>query len=226
MTLFRCLLAVSLLLSGCAASASAPGGSNEDDVTEEELRSAATSCSVREPLSGARLETLRREIGDAADGHAWTRNQGSVFAMQWETRRAAALGEADRVAIAQAAFTFHLRLGDPSVKNRRYLGQVSLVATTDAALYASVDHVGLSTSTPDADTHAARARVLDALRSAARTTSVTVLKATLHTTTPRSTLRRRSVRWCCSSASRRSMRRSGWPTTARTACRPASSRTI
>ena len=55
-----------------------------------------------------------------------------------------------------------------------------MVAPTDAALDASVDHVGLSTSTLDTATLAARAKVLNALRSAARTRSVTVLTATLH----------------------------------------------
>jgi hypothetical protein len=178
-------LLVTAGLLAAVAGCSAPTSSSPDDIagtasSEDELRSVATAFFEREPLGGARLETLRREASRADDGYAWTRNQGSVFAMQWETKQTGALGDADRLALAQAAFTFHLRLGDPSARNRRYLGKLEVVPATDAGLDAALDHVGLSASSGDASTLAERTKILSALRAAAHTRSVTLLKGELH----------------------------------------------
>ncbi len=121
------------------------------------------------------MEALRREVLEAEDGYRFVRNQGSAFAMQWETRPAArALTDGERVAVAQAAFAF--RTGS----RRALLRDVRVVDSTDASLGAALDAIGLDvTSPPDADTEAKRAELLDALRTAAKTRSITVLTATL-----------------------------------------------
>lgn len=184
MTRFRSLLVVLVAMGSLATIAGCSGPASSDDgaaeSSEDELRSVATTFFERSPLGGARMENLRREVGRADDGYAWTRNQGSSFAMQWETKQAGPLTDADRLALAQAAFTFHLRLGDPSARNRRYLGKLEVVEATDAALDAAVDHAGLSTSSGDASTLAERAKIVAALRAVAHTRSVTVLKGELH----------------------------------------------
>ena len=179
MTCLRSLFVVlALALSGCAAETSTDSGAAPAASSEDELRSVATSFFERQPLSGAPLENLRRAVGHADDGYAWTRNQGTSFGMQWETKHTGALTDSDRTALAQAAFAFHV--SSNGGKSRKYLGKVAFVATTDAALDAAVDTVGLSTSEPDASTLAARAKIVKALGAAARAPSVTVLTGTLH----------------------------------------------
>jgi hypothetical protein len=125
------------------------------------------------------MEALRREVLAADDGYVWVRNQGSAFAMQWELGSHAsttthALTDAERVAVAQAAFAFR------TSTRRALLRDVKVVAANDADLGAALDAIGLSTSSPDADTVAMRAEILEALQTAAKTRSITVLTATLH----------------------------------------------
>jgi len=169
------LLFASLSLLAC----SQKEDTTEDVVSssEDELRSVARSFFLREPLSGRRMEALRRDVAEADDGYRWVRNQGSAFAMQWETTSAEsdALSSSQRVAVAQAAFAF--RTGS----RRALLRDVKVVDTSDASLGAALDAIGLDTMSPaDADTTAKRTEILNALRTAAKTQSITVLTATLH----------------------------------------------
>ena len=173
MTFLRhAVLVASLSLLACSQKEDTTEG--VVSASEDELRSVARSFFLREPLSGRRMEALRRDLLEADDGYRWVRNQGTAFAVQWETSSQRALTPSQRVAVAQAAFGF--RAGS----RRALLRDVKVVDASDASLAASLDAIGLDTMSPaDDDTTAKRTEILDALRTVAKTRSITVLTAKL-----------------------------------------------
>lgn len=181
--LCQLLLSLSLcaapLAIGCSSAASSSDDPAMADGSDEELRSPATAFFEREPLSGTRVEALRRELTKASTGYAWVQNQGTVFGVEWQAP-AAALDDGARASVVQAAFTFHLRNADASMKNRKYVSDLKAIAATDEALGAALDFVGLQPDDGDAATTAERAKLADALGAAARTKSLTVYTGSLH----------------------------------------------
>ena len=177
------LLVLSILVSSSVAACAAPSAASGDDSAvaddEAELRSVASGFFERSPLSDRAVEGLRRELARAGDGWVWVRNQGGSFAVQWESDRRAALSNSETTSLAQAAFAFHLRMADASMKNRRYLHRVETVAHDDASLGAALDAIGLSEDSPDAATASERAKLLSALRDAAARPGVTILRDSL-----------------------------------------------
>ena len=162
-------LPLSLSLTGCSANPADSDSSENAESSDAELRSVASSFFQRTPLSGRRLETLRRTLDEGDMGHVWVRNQGTVTGVEWESRSRtnAALTDAQKTALVRAALSF---LG------RRGARDVAPITDPEKAL----DTIGLYESSPDADTAAERVKMLDALRDIARTRGVTVFTASLH----------------------------------------------
>ncbi len=162
-------LSFGVAVAGCAAESSEPAAAAD----AEELRSSATAFFSRDPLTGRRTEALRRELL-RADEETWIRTEGSAFGMQWESKSSGPLSAAARADLVQAAFTFHLREGDPSVTNRKHISKLSPVAPTAAALDKALDAVGFIEAAENVSTKAARSRLAEALGAAARTTGITI----------------------------------------------------
>ena len=170
-----CFLSCSLLLGACAQLS--PEEDASASANEEELRAPRVTFFQRSPLSGKRMESFRAEVEGNLMGHAWTLNQGTVRGMQWETKDHAklTLDASSRSALVQSAFA--LAIGS---RAKKPFSGLKVVDTTDEALGAALDLVGLTPSSASPDTEAERKKLDGLLRTLARTRSVTVLTGALH----------------------------------------------
>lgn len=176
--LFRGLLLVTTITIGAFATGCASDTSDDAAASEDDLRSIATSFYERTPLTGTRMEKMRRAL-EGDDNGMFLRNYHLSGAIHWESSVRTPT-DTDRANLVQAAFTFWQRQNDPASPNKKYARGLAPVAATSSDLAAALDSIGLTTvNSDDATSTAARAELDAALVQLAGTNGVHVFVATL-----------------------------------------------